>query len=371
MDTELINQYMKEALNLAKSVKGMTSPNPAVGAVIIKDNEIIGKGATQRAGEDHAEIQAIKDALKTNTSLEECTMVVTLEPCSIHGKTPPCADRIIKEGFKEVYAAMLDPNKRINGKGIEKLRNAGIVAEYGFMEKEAERINEDFFKWIETGIPFVTVKYAMTLDGRMATSTHSSKWITCEEARKDSHLIRYHSDAVMVGSNTVKYDNPTLNSRIEGKRKYPLRIILDSIGQLDESHTVINDDEPTMVVTPYSENLISYYEKLLKGRKNKATLPIQMKNNLIDINELLKHLGLFQITSVMVEGGSRALYSFFKYKAIDKIVTYIAPKILTGSDSLVPFTGEIGPKDMSKALKLSEVTYKQVGTDIKVTGYLK
>ncbi len=368
MEKETINKYMREALNMALEVKGTTSPNPSVGAVILKEGKVIGRGVTQKTGSDHAEVQAIKDCGGAN--LEGATMIVTFEPCCHYGRTPPCVETIKKHKMKEVYIAVLDPNQQVNGKGVDILRKAGIKTEYGFLEDEARKVNEDFFKWINTGKPFVTVKYAMTLDGKMATANHSSKWITCEEARKDAHLYRFRSDAIMVGSHTIKCDNPRLNSRLTGKEKYPLRIIVDSNGHMNEEHTVIKDEYPTLIVIPPQDNLLSYYEKLIKSRKNKAILPIKMDNNSVDIEELFNHLGTFQITSIMVEGGARALYSCYKYGVIDKIVTYIAPKILSGDDGLIPFAG-VGPKCMNDATELKNIEYQQVGKDIKVVGYMK
>ncbi len=366
MEKEQIIKYMEEALSLAEKAKGTTSPNPSVGAIIVKDNQIIGKGVTQTIGGDHAEIQAIKNC---SQSPENASLIVTLEPCCFFGRTPPCVDAILKAKVKEVYIATLDPNEKVNGKGVELLRKEGIKVEYGFFEEKALKLNEDFFKWIKTGIPFVTIKYAMTLDGKMATATHFSKWITGEKAREDTHLLRYRSDAIMVGSNTIRCDNPTLNCRISGKEKYPLRVIMDTIGIITEEHTVISDEHPTLIVTPPEEHLISYYKKIINGRKNKATLQIQMEKGFINIDELLKHLGEFQITSVMVEGGSHTLYSFYKYNAIDKMVVYIAPKILTGSDGIIPFAGE-GLKDINQALRLKDITYTQIGDDVKVVGYV-
>ncbi len=368
MEKETINKYMREALNMALGVKGTTSPNPSVGAIILKDGKVIGRGVTQKTGSDHAEVQAIKDCGGAN--LEGATMIVTFEPCCHYGRTPPCVEAIKKHKMKEVYIAVLDPNQQVSGKGVEILRKAGIKAEYGFLEDEARKVNEDFFKWINTGKPFVTVKYAMTLDGKMATANHSSKWITSEESRKDAHLYRFRSDAVMVGSHTIKCDNPRLNSRLTGKEKYPLRIIVDSNGYVNEEHTVIKDEHPTLIVIPPQDDLLAYYEKLIKSRKNKAILPIKMDNNSVDIEELFNHLGTFQITSIMVEGGARALYSCYKYGVIDKIVTYIAPKILSGDDGLIPFAG-VGPKSMNDATELKHVEYQQVGEDIKVVGYMK
>jgi diaminohydroxyphosphoribosylaminopyrimidine deaminase/5-amino-6-(5-phosphoribosylamino)uracil reductase len=368
MDRESITKYMKQALQMAKEVKGSTSPNPSVGAILIKNDTIIGKGITLRAGKDHAEVQAIKNA--SPKDIEGSTLIVTLEPCCFYGRTPPCVEAIKNTKIKEVYIAILDQNPKVNGKSVEILREAGIHVEYGFLEEEAYKINEDFFKWIKTGLPFVTIKYAMTLDGKMATSKHSSKWITGEESRKDSHYLRYQSDAIMIGSNTIKHDNPTLNSRIKGKEKYPLRIILDADGLLEGEHTVIKDKQPTMIVIPPDDRLLSFYNKLIKNNINKAILPIKVEGEVIDLKELLKHLGEFQITSIVVEGGSRALFSLYKQGVIDKVVTYIAPKILSGSDGVIPFHGT-GPKDMSQALQLSDVEYLIIGNDIKISGYVR
>ncbi len=367
MDKDSVIKFMKKAIKMADDVKGTTSPNPSVGAILVKDGEIIGKGITQRAGKDHAEIQAIKKAKKP---VEGSTLIVTLEPCCFYGRTPPCVDAIKNAKIKEVYIAVLDKNPRVNGKSVDILRKAGIKTEVGLLEEEAYRLNEDFFKWIRTGTPFVTVKYAMTIDGKMATSTYSSKWITGEESRQDAHYLRFRNDAIMIGSNTIKLDNPILNCRIKGKEKYPLRIILDTVGQLTEENIVIYDKNPTMIVVPPNDKILSYYNKLIKNKINKAMLPIQMEDELIDLPELLKHLGEFQITSIMVEGGSRALYSLYKQDVIDKIVTYVAPIILSGDDGIIPFAGT-GPKEISDAIRLQKVEYKKIGKDIKITGYLK
>jgi diaminohydroxyphosphoribosylaminopyrimidine deaminase/5-amino-6-(5-phosphoribosylamino)uracil reductase len=351
-------EYMKLALSLARSVKGQTSPNPPVGSVVVKDGRIVGMGAHLKAGEGHAEVQAIRMA---GDHVKAATVYVTLEPCSHFGKTPPCSNLLIESKVDRVVVATQDPNPLVSGKGIEKLRNAGITVEVGVLKHEADVLYEEFFHFISTKTPFVTLKTAVTLDGKTASYTGSSKWITGEAAREDVHRLRHSNDAILVGVNTVIEDDPSLTTRLKTGGVNPIRIVLDHHLRTPLHSKLINDKESETWIVVSS----SVTEEQKTPYLHKGVQVIQMNDEKIDIQELLRKLGELSITSLLVEGGSEVNASFLNQNAFNQVISYIAPKLIGGK--LAPgFIGGIGIEDMNSAVKLEFKSIEQLGEDMKV-----
>ena len=351
--------YMKQALVLASKAKGMTSPNPMVGSIIVKDNEMIAAGWHRRCGSDHAEVVALK---KAGTKAKGSTLYVTLEPCFHYGKTPPCVNQVISSGIQEVIIAMKDPNPLTCGKSIAKLRKIGIKVKVGVLRKEAEQLNEAFIKYISEGLPFVVSKSAQTLDGKVALSNGQSKWITSEQTRRYARKIRDEFDAILVGSNTVLKDNPQLT----GVKKPLIKIILDSTLKIPLKSKVLNDGKMCIVATT-SRVDPKKIEALQK--KGVEVIVCSEKNNYIHLKPLFKQLAKKKIMSILIEGGATVIGQALKEKLIDKMHVYIAPKIIGSQDALHSIVG-LNIKDINKAVTLKNITSKFIGDDIFVEGYL-
>jgi len=322
-------EYIQKTLNLAKKGVGFVSPNPLVGAVVVKDGKIIGEGYHQRSGEAHAEVNAIKNS---SEDVAGATLYSNLEPCC-HSKkrTPPCTDLIIEKKLKRVVVANLDPNPLVSGKGMEKLAEAGIETTSGICEIEGLKLNEVFFKYITTGIPFVHLKMAQTLDGKLATSTGDSKWITDENARAEGHQLRKKYDAVLVGRKTLNKDNPHLNIRmgVDAGDKVPYRIILGNPSKMKKGSHIFNDDhsEKTIIVTGIetwktTENKV----KEFFAGKGIEVITVKETEQGLDLNETVMTLGLQGITSILVEGGKKIISGFMEQNLYDKMTVFIAPK---------------------------------------------
>lgn len=358
---------MKRALELAKLGEGYTNPNPLVGAVIVKNGKIIGEGYHQKYGENHAEVNAFENSVK---SVKDADMYVTLEPCSHYGNTPPCAHRIVKEGIKRVFIGMRDPNPLVTGRGIEILEKNGIEVKSEILEKEALELNEIFIKYITQKKPFIILKTAMTLDGKIATSTGDSKWISNEKSRKFVHQLRHKVSGIMVGIGTVLADNPRLTTRLEDKKgKDPHRIIVDTEGRISLDSKILNlqSDSKTIIATTkkISSKKIEELEK-----KNAEVVITPLKNNKVNLDYLFDYLAKMGIDSILVEGGSTLNESLLKENLVDKIITFIAPKIIGGSDAKTPVEGQ-GFKYMKDAVLLKNVTTKFFDEDIMISGYIR
>jgi diaminohydroxyphosphoribosylaminopyrimidine deaminase / 5-amino-6-(5-phosphoribosylamino)uracil reductase len=356
-------QYMRLAIEIAKAGIGQTSPNPVVGAVVVKDGEIVGFGAHLKAGEPHAEVHAIRMA---GEKAKGATVYVTLEPCSHYGKTPPCADLLVETGVQRVVIATTDPNPLVAGKGIEKLRSAGIDVNLGVLKEEADELNRVFFHYIATKTPFVTLKYASSLDGKIATTTGESKWITSEAAREDVHRYRAVHDAILVGVNTVIADNPSLTVRLPEGGKNPIRIVLDTHLRTPLDANILNDGQAETWIVVGSE--VSA-EKRKRYEKENVQI-ISMERPRIDIDELLHVLGEKRITSLFVEGGSHVHDSFVRAKAVNEIVAYFAPKIIGGKQAPTPIGG-IGFDSMADVMQLEIRRVETIGPDIKIVAIPK
>ncbi|MGO4888280.1 bifunctional diaminohydroxyphosphoribosylaminopyrimidine deaminase/5-amino-6-(5-phosphoribosylamino)uracil reductase RibD [Anaerobacillus sp. MEB173] len=352
------HQYMKLALELASSAKGQTTPNPLVGAVVVKDNQIAGMGAHLKAGEPHAEVHALRMA---GEKAEGATIYVTLEPCSHHGRTPPCADLVIESGIKRVVIASTDPNPKVAGKGIAKLKDAGIDVEVGLLKEEANELNRVFFHYIATKKPFVTLKSATSLDGKIATVTGESKWITGELAREDVHYLRHQHDAILVGVGTVIADNPSLTTRLLNGGKNPIRIILDHQLRTPLDASVVTDSQaPTWFITSQQAPA----EKIAALKEMGMTVH-QLNSSVIDVNKMLEVLGANGISSLLVEGGAKVNGSFLLSRAVNQVITYIAPKLIGGQNAPTSFSGT-GFESIADVLSLRVRSVEQLGDDIKI-----
>ncbi|MGQ9546635.1 MAG: bifunctional diaminohydroxyphosphoribosylaminopyrimidine deaminase/5-amino-6-(5-phosphoribosylamino)uracil reductase RibD [Dehalococcoidia bacterium] len=360
--------YMEYALSLARLALGCTSPNPAVGAVIVKDGRTVGMGYTQPAGSEHAEIMAIRQA---GDRARGATMYVTLEPCCHYGRTPPCTQAIIDAGIAEVHIALPDPNPLVSGHGITRLNESGIKTYIGVCQQEAYEINEAYIKYIATGLPFVVAKFAMSLDGKIATRNGDSKWITGEEARRYVHVLRHTVDAIMVGANTVILDNPRLTARGCGgkggvKKAQPLRLVVDSKGRIPFDARIFEPPGEVLLA------VAAPFDAAKKGRFEEAgaeVLELPAKEGLVDIMELLKLLGKRGIVTLLVEGGGKLLGSLFDHQLVDKVLAFISPIIIGGCEAVS--VGGNGVPNVAKAWQLARVDVKNFGDDILVSGYVE
>ena len=347
-------KFMRRALELAQMAEGDTSPNPMVGAVIVDgDGNIVGEGYHHKAGQPHAEINALAVA---GDKAKGAAVYVTLEPCSHYGRTGPCCEALIKAGVKRVVSAVTDPNPLVAGRGLNRLREAGIEVTEHVCEDEAKKLNEKFFFWITHKRPFVSLKYAMTLDGRLADAGGDSKWITGTEARTYAHYLRKTHDAVLVGKNTVLQDDCELTTRmVEGKN--PIRIVLDSKATIPLNAKILNGEAKTIIAVSEAapQDKLDELQKL----STVEVLKLPQRNGYLDLQALLEKLAAMEITSVLVEGGSEVHGAFNDAGLAERVYAFIAPKIIGGKEAIGP-VGGIGTTDMGKALKLRAVEYKQL-----------
>jgi len=362
--------YMEQALSLARLALGQVSPNPAVGAVIVSNDEVVGQGYTQPPGCPHAEVVALKQA---GERARGSVMYVTLEPCCYHGRTPPCTQAIITAGIAEIHLAMLDPNPLVSGRGKEELEGEGIKTYVGEDEAEAEakQINEAYTKFITTGMPFVTVKFAISLDGKMATKSGDSKWISGEAARKQVHNLRHTTDCIMAGVNTVLVDDPHLTARSCGgrggtARAQPLRVIVDSKGRTPLTARVFSEPGKTLLALGRA---VKPEEKESFAQAGAELLESPSAEGRVDLEKLLRVLGQREITSVLVEGGGILLGSLFDGGLVDKVIAFIAPIIIGGKEAKTAASGK-GVDKVVDSLKLERVSVEKLGEDLMVCGYV-
>lgn len=335
-----------------------------MGAVIVREGRIVGEGFTQPPGQAHAEIAALRQA---GELARGGSLYVTLEPCSHYGRTPPCVKAIVEARIAAVHMAMLDPNPLVNGRGRAELEGAGIQTHVGEREAEAASVMEAYLRWVTTGMPFVTAKYAMTLDGKIATSTGDSRWITGQEARRHAHELRRTSDAVMVGVNTALRDDPQLTARDEAGcplPRQPLRVVVDSRGRLPSSCRLLRQPGRTLVAGARlpPEQVRAMSEAGAEVRQFPA------EDGRVDLRALLRELGAREVTSLLAEGGGVLLASLFEAGLVDKVAAFIAPAILGGKDAITPVEGG-GAQQVGEALRLTGVEVQRLGDDLLVTGY--
>lgn len=355
------NEYMQLALTMASSTYGRTWPNPMVGAVVVKDGQIVGMGAHLQAGEPHAEVHALRMA---GEQAKGATIYVTLEPCSHFGRTPPCADLVIASGISRAVVAMLDPNRLVAGRGIERMRQAGIEVHVGVLEAEAFKLNEVWNTSITKQRPFVWMKSAMTLDGKIATSTGHSRWITGEQARLEVHHLRDYANAILVGIGTVLADDPELTTRLPEGGRNPLRVVLDSKLAVPETAKVLNGAAPTLLVCGTDAEEA---KKIKLEAQGVSILQVELQEGRIPLPRLLAELHKRNISLLLVEGGGKVNGAFLEAGLIDKITMYIAPKLVGGTGPS-PIIGD-GVSEMTQAIELQETQIEMAGRDIAVTGY--
>lgn len=358
-------RYMRRALELALLADGDTSPNPMVGCVIVNDDgDIVGEGYHHKAGEPHAEVNALKEA---GAAAKGCTAYVTLEPCSHYGRTGPCCVALAKAGIKRVVVACTDPNPQVAGRGLEYLRLQNIEVITGVCETEAKRLNEKFFCWITRQRPFISLKYAMTLDGKLAAYTGDSKWITGEEARTYAHLLRKQHDAILVGIGTVLEDDPELTTRMV-KGKNPIRIVLDSKLRVSLMSSVLNAAAQTIIVTGLESDAVK--GEAISALPNVELIRLPLENGRIPLDLLLIQLANRSITSMLVEGGSEVHGAFKEAGLADRVYAFIAPKVVGGRQAFTPIGGA-GSATIEEGWQLDEVEYQMLGQDLLITGRVK
>jgi diaminohydroxyphosphoribosylaminopyrimidine deaminase / 5-amino-6-(5-phosphoribosylamino)uracil reductase len=359
--------YMALALSLAELARGQVSPNPAVGAVIVKNELVLGQGYTQPPGGDHAEVVALKQA---GREARGATLYVTLEPHCYQARTPPCTKAIIEAGISEVHMAIDDPNPLVAGKGKAELEKAGIRVHTGERAVAAGEIIEAYNKFILTGLPFVTVKLASSLDGKIATRAGDSKWITGEPARKHVQHLRYISDAVMTGANTVIVDDPRLTVRLSvhggTTHKQPVRIVVDGQGRTPRQARLFKEPGQTLVAV--SKSLTPEVKRNLR-EAGAELLELPAENGVIDLIHLLQILGSRQITSILVEAGGILLGSLFDHKLVDKVIAFMAPVIIGGEEARPSVAGR-GVERLLDCPRLNNVRVERFGEDVMVSGYI-
>lgn len=359
-------EFMRIALELAERGRGMVEPNPLVGAVIVNDNKIVGRGYHKAFGGPHAEVNAINDA---GDNSKGATLYVTLEPCTHQGKTPPCVKAIKQAGIKNVVFAVHDPNPAVEENRANELSEAGIGVISGILKEKATEINAPFFKLIKEKMPYVIAKWAMSLDGKIATSTGNSRWISSEESRLRVHKIRGEVDAVMVGIGTIMADDPLLTCRSGNAKRIPKRIIIDNRASLPlDSQLIktINDAEVFVAIT----NLAA--EDRIKMLENAGCkiIKVETAEGLVDLNQVFENLGRMQLTNVLVEGGGKIFGSLFDNCLVDKVMIFIAPKIIGDTDAKSPVLGS-GITDIFRSVQLENVKTSQCGGDIVVEATVK
>ncbi|MEI7024612.1 bifunctional diaminohydroxyphosphoribosylaminopyrimidine deaminase/5-amino-6-(5-phosphoribosylamino)uracil reductase RibD [Paenibacillus sp. y28] len=354
--------YMRLALQMAEACTGQTGINPVVGCVLVKNGKIIGMGAHLQRGSHHAEINALQMA---GQEAQGSTAYVTLEPCSHHGRTPPCSDRLIVEKVARVVVACTDPNPQVAGKGIARLRSNGIEVKVGVLEQEALRLNERFFKFIQNNMPFVTLKTACTLDGKIASRTGDSKWITGEASRAYVHTLRHQHQAIMVGVDTILADDPQLTTRTPAEGQHPLRVIVDSRLRLPLDSRVVQDTTAkTLLLTTKQASI----EQIMRLNAHGVEVLKCGDGPQVDLKLAMKLLGEREIGSILLEGGGRLNGAMLEARLIDKILLFYAPKIIGGLQAPSNFTLG-GAELMADALELDRVDVARFGDDVCISGY--
>ncbi len=353
-------QTMRRALELA--ARGRTSPNPMVGAVVVKQGKVVGEGYHSRAGYPHAEVEALRQA---GNKARSADLYVNLEPCCHFGRTPPCTDAIIQAGIKRVFVGMKDPNKQVSGKGLRALKAQGIVIVSGILKKECMKLNESFVKVMQTGMPFVIMKTAMSLDGKIATRSGDARWISGELARKHVHKIRNYVDAILVGTETVLKDNPRLTCRLAtGSVEHPIRIILDRRNRIPLTANVFKNSRSQPVIYVTGSDISPARQKALVARKVEI-LNGKFGKNGFHIKPLLKELANRDMNSILVEGGAELNASVLKAGVVDRVVAFISP-ILIGGGKAPGFLGGQGVMKVNDAIKLKDIEVTKIGEDLMV-----
>lgn len=369
---ETDRRWMHRAIAWAWRASGRVAPNPAVGAVVVRDGMVVGEGCTKPPGGPHAEIVALNQA---GEHARGATLYVTLEPCAHYGRTPPCVDAILRAGIRRVVIAIRDPYPEVDGRGIAALRAAGLEVDVGLEAKAAAEVVAGYLKRLRTGLPEVTLKYAMTLDGRLATRTGHSRWITGPEARRYAHQLRDRHDAILVGVGTVLQDDPELTTRLDpsecgdGGPHHPLRVVLDSQARTPPTARLLSPAVPGQTLIVTTEGAPPERVAALRAAGAEiVTVPARCGK--VDIRSALFELGARGINSVLVEGGGRVLGSLFDAGLVDRVVAFVAPVLVGGSDAPIPLAGR-GVETMDRAVRLIDVRIRQLGPDVVIEGRLR
>jgi len=361
-------RYMRMALDLAEKGKGKVSPNPLVGAVIVKGDRVVGTGYHARYGDSHAEIKALHEA---GSEARGATLFINLEPCCHHGKTPPCVDQIVQAGISRVVISVKDPNPLVNGKSIDTLKGKGIEVKIGVMEKTAHRLNEYFFKYITTGIPFIILKSAMSLDGKVATKTGESKWVTGERSREYVHQLRNEIDATLVGIETILRDNPRLTTRLkEGEGRDAIRIVIDSLLRIPIHARIFTQESKADNIIVTTTNAPMDRIKRLEENGAKVLFVEPKGRNRVDLQAMTRELGKLRITSLLIEGGPGINASAVQEGIVDKVIMFIAPRVIGGKSAPSAIQGE-GVARMEEAVKIYSIKTRRIGDDLMIEGYIQ
>ncbi len=358
---------MRRALSLAARALGWTSPNPAVGAVVVRGGRIVGEGYHRRAGEPHAEVIALR---KAGAHARGATLYITLEPCChLDKRTPPCTTAILSSGVTKVVVATKDPNPMVSGRGIARLQAHGIDTRVGILGDRARRLNEGYARWVTTGRPFVTLKIAATLDGKIATCTGESRWITGSRSRVYTHRLRRRVDAVLVGLGTVLADDPELTARGTGGRgRHPHRVIADERLAIPPTARALRAREGSVAIVATTGRAPAARRRRLEQRHVRV-LTAKSRDGLVDLPDLMRRLGEMEITSVLIEGGAELNASALNSGVVNKVIVIMAPKLLGGRDAISAIGGR-SPKRLDDAVRLRETVVKRLGEDVIVEGYL-
>ena len=361
------HKYMHKAFELAKKGIGRVNPNPLVGAVIVKNDKIIGEGYHEYFGGPHAEVNAFRSAKE---SVEGATMYVTLEPCSHFGKTPSCAKDIVKNKIKKVVIGTLDANPLVSGRGVKILEDNNIEIDSGYLCEELTELNRIFFKFIQLKTPYVVMKAAMTLDGKIASRTGDSRWVSNEKSRMKTHELRNELAGIMLGVDTVIADDPMLTSRLnEGKGRNPVRIVLDSRARIPLEAKILNTADQARTILAVTEKADSKKIRIIESKGNQI-LMAKSKDGKVDLNDLMLKLGEQNIDGILLEGGATLNYSALQSGIVDELVFFIAPKIIGGAEAKSPVEGN-GIKLMKNAIELHDIKYEQLGQDLMLKGKIK
>jgi diaminohydroxyphosphoribosylaminopyrimidine deaminase/5-amino-6-(5-phosphoribosylamino)uracil reductase len=358
-------QYMQQALELARRGLGFVSPNPLVGCVLVKDGAVVGRGYHQRFGGPHAEVHALHEA---GSQARGAVLYVNLEPCSHTGKTPPCADAVMQAGVSRVVVALRDPNPLVAGTGLARLAAAGIKVTVGVCEAAAYKLNETFIKFITTSRPFVTLKSAITLDGKIATRTGASRWITSALARQEGHRLRHAADAILVGIGTVLQDDPQLTTRLPDQQGVnPLRVIVDSTLRMPQQAQVtdVASDRRTLIVTTARAPVAR--SEALRTRGIEVVYLPAYDDGRVDLEALLRYLGERDVASVLVEGGATLSAALLRRRLVDKVLLFVAPKIIGGDG--ISMIGPCGVETMEQVINLRDVVSQRLGNDVVLEAY--
>ncbi|MGA1864186.1 MAG: bifunctional diaminohydroxyphosphoribosylaminopyrimidine deaminase/5-amino-6-(5-phosphoribosylamino)uracil reductase RibD [bacterium] len=361
-------KYIKMALKLAEKGKGRVSPNPLVGALVVKGDHIVGQGYHARYGDKHAETKALEEA---GSEAKGATIYINLEPCCHHGQTPPCVDEIIKAGISKAVISIRDPNPIVNGKSIEILKNKGIEVRLGILEKTASKLNEFFFKYITTRTPFVTLKSGMSLDGKVATKTGESKWITSDVSREYVHQLRNQMDATLVGIETILRDNPRLTTRLKNsKGRDPIRVVIDSLLRIPIRMRIFTQesDAGNIIITTINAPIDRIKKIESSGAKVLFVKP--KGKNRVDMQAMTEELGKLQITSLLIEGGPGINASAFQEGIVDKVIMFIAPIIIGGKIAPSAIQGD-GIAKLEEAVKIHNIKTKRLGHDLMIECYVE